>query len=144
MSPAFDPDLAKLAAEAAKDPSFQEAAGKAAQAASSGGNEKLWSDVLRFAPLGAAAMLARILLSQEPVTFGWIVRRMSAAGITACLVGFVSQDYIHTEGLRYAAVGMSGYAAPEVLDYALRYLKAKGDAQMKAVGAKPKGKRKKK
>lgn len=139
MSASIDPEFAKMAQQAASDPAWQETAQKVA----SQPPDKLWGDIARFAPLGAAAMLARILLSQEPVSLPWIIRRMAAAGITACLVGFVSQDYIHTEGLRYAAVGMSGYAAPEVLDYALRYLKAKGDAQMKAAGVKPKGKRKK-
>jgi hypothetical protein len=127
----IDPDFAKLAKDAASDPAFQEAA----KAAMSGGTDRLWGDIARFAPLGAAAMLARILLSESPVTFGYIVRRMAAAGITGCLVGFVSQDYIHTEGLRYAAVSVAAYAAPEVWDYALRYIKAKGEAKLSEVKA---------
>jgi hypothetical protein len=74
-------------------------------------------------------------MSESPVTFGYIVRRMAAAGITSVLVGFAVQDYIHSEGLRFAAVGMAGYAAPEILDYALRYIKAKGEAKLSEVKA---------
>ena len=127
----IDPDFAKLAKDAAADPAFQEAA----KQAMAGGTDRLWGDIARFAPLGAAAMLARILMSQEPVTFGYIMRRMAAAGITSVLVGFAVQDYIHSEGLRFAAVGMAGYAAPEILDYALRYIKAKGEAKLSEVKA---------
>ena len=134
----IDPDFAKLAKAAAQDPAFQEAA----KSAISGDTDKLWGDIARFAPLGAAAMLARILLSQEPVSIGWIIRRMSAAGITSVLVGFATQDYIHSEGLRFAAVGMSGYAAPEILDYALRYLKAKGEAKLAEVKTRKSNKKK--
>jgi hypothetical protein len=125
----IDPDFAKLAKDAASDPAFQEAA----KAALSGGTDRLWGDIARFAPLGAAAMLARILMSQEPVTFGYIVRRMAAAGITSVIVGFAVQDYLHSEGLRFAAVGMSGYLAPELLDYAIRLLKAKAEAKLAEV-----------
>ena len=93
--------------------------------------------------LGGLAMTARLLLSTEPVTFGWVVRRVLAAAITAALVGYAVQDHIQTTGLRMAAVGAAGYAAPECLDYLLRYVKAKGEAEVAKVtkGTKPNGKR---
>jgi hypothetical protein len=134
----IDPDFAKLAKDAASDPAFQEAA----KAALSGGTDRLWGDIARFAPLGAAAMLARILMSQEPVTFGYIVRRMAAAGITSVLVGFAVQDYIHSEGLRFAAIGMCGYCAPELCDAGLRFVKAKAAAKVAQAEAQVKGNRK--
>ena len=83
--------------------------------------------------LGGLAMTARLLLSTEPVTLGWVVRRVVAAAITAALVGYAVQDHIQSTGLKMAAVGASGDAAPETLDYLLRWLKAKGEAEVAKV-----------
>ena len=83
--------------------------------------------------LGGLAMTARLLLSTEPVSFGWVVRRVLAAAITAALVGYGVQDHIQSVGLRMAAVGAAGYAAPECLDYLLKYVKAKGEAEVAKV-----------
>ena len=83
--------------------------------------------------LGGLAMTARLLLSTEPVTFGWVVRRVMAAAITAALVGYAVQDHIQSTGLRMAAVGASGYAAPETLDYVLKWIKSRGDAELAKV-----------
>ena len=91
--------------------------------------------------LGGLAMTARLLLSTEPVSVGWVVRRVLAAAITAALVGYAITDHIESPGLKMAVVGAAGYAAPECLDYLMRYIKSKGDAE---VGAekKPHGKSK--
>ena len=78
-------------------------------------------------------MTARILLSTEPVTFGFVLRRFLAAAITAALVGLGTKDYFTSTGLWLATVGGAGYAAPEVADYFLRYVKAKGEQQIKGV-----------
>ena len=83
--------------------------------------------------LGGLAMTARLLLSSEPVSVGWVVRRVLAAAITAALVGYGIQDHISTPGLRMAVVGAAGYAAPECLDYLLRYVKARGEAEVRKV-----------
>jgi len=83
--------------------------------------------------LGGLAMTARLLLSTEPVTVGWVIRRVFAAAITAALVGYAVQDHIQSTGLRMAAVGAAGYAAPECLDYLLKYIKAKGEAEVAKV-----------
>ena len=80
--------------------------------------------------LGGLAMTARLLLSQEPVSVGWVVRRVLAAAITAALVGYAITDHIESPGLRMAVVGASGYAAPECLDYLMRYIKNKADAEV--------------
>jgi hypothetical protein len=86
--------------------------------------------------LGGLAMTARLLLSTEPVSLGWVVRRVLAAAITAALVGYGIQDHIQSPGLKMAVVGAAGYAAPECLDYLMRYIKARGEKEVGAVTAK--------
>ena len=83
--------------------------------------------------LGGLAMTARLLLSTEPVSIGWVVRRVTAAAIVAAVVGYGIQDHIASPGLRMAVVGAAGYAAPEVLDYLLKYIKARGEAEVAKV-----------
>ena len=90
--------------------------------------------------LGGLAMTARLLLSTEPVSLGWVVRRVCAAAITAALVGYGIQDHISSPGLCMAVVGAAGYAAPECLDYLMRYIKARGEKEVAAVAGKPHGK----
>jgi hypothetical protein len=92
--------------------------------------------------LGGLAMTARLLLSTEPVSLGWVVRRVLAAAITAALVGYGIQDHIESPGLRMAVVGAAGYAAPECLDYLMRYIKARGEKEVGAITGKPHGKKK--
>jgi hypothetical protein len=97
--------------------------------------------------LGGLAMTSRLLLSQEPVTFGWVIRRVSAAAITAALVGYGIQDHISSPGLRMAVIGAAGYSAPECMDFLLQYVKKRGEAELSKVkggsNAKAKPKRKK-
>ena len=91
--------------------------------------------------LGGLAMTARLLLSTEPVSVGWVVRRVLAAAITAALVGYAIADHIESPGLRMGVVGATGYAAPECLDYLMRYIKSKGDSEV-GPAKKPHGKSK--
>jgi hypothetical protein len=88
--------------------------------------------------LGGLAMTARLLLSTEPVSLGWVVRRVLAAAITAALVGYGIQDHIQSPGLKMGVIGAAGYAAPECLDYLMRYIKARGEKEVAAVVDKPK------
>jgi len=88
--------------------------------------------------LGGLAMTARLLLSTEPVSLGWVVRRVMAAAITAALVGYGIQDHIQSPGLRMAVVGAAGYTAPECLDYLMKYIKARGEKEVATVVGKPK------
>ena len=76
-------------------------------------------------------MTARMLLSTDPVTFGYVVRRFFAASITAMLVGLGTKDHFTSTGLWLAVSGGSGYCAPEVADYFLRWVKAKGEAKVR-------------
>ena len=109
--------------------------------------QALVKDGLVASVLGGLAMTARLLLSTEPVSFGWVVRRVSAAAITAALVGYGIQDHIQSPGLRMAVIGASGYSAPECMDFLLRYVKKRGEAELSKVkggsNAKAKTKRKK-
>ena len=107
--------------------------------------QALVKDGLIASILGGLAMTARLLLSTEPVSPGWVFRRITAAAITAALVGYAIQDHIASPGLRMAAVGAAGYAAPEVMDYVLQYIKARGQAEVAKVAKvtkKPNGKKK--
>jgi hypothetical protein len=92
--------------------------------------------------LGGLAMTARLLLSTEPVSLGWVVRRVLAAAITAAFVGYAITDHIQSPGLKMGVVGAAGYAAPECLDYLMRYIKARGEKEVTKVTSKPNGKSK--
>jgi uncharacterized protein YlxP (DUF503 family) len=104
--------------------------------------QSLVRDGLVASILGGLAMTARLLLSTEPVSPGWVLRRITAAAITAALVGYGIADHISSPGLRMAVVGAAGYAAPEVMDYVLKYIKARGEAEVAKVTKKPNGKKK--
>ena len=104
--------------------------------------QSLVKDGLVASILGGLAMTARLLLSTEPVSPGWVLRRITAAAITAALVGYAIADHIASPGLRMAVVGAAGYAAPEVMDYVLKYIKARGEAEVAKVTKKPNDKKK--
>lgn len=87
--------------------------------------EQIAKDGFIFSVLGSIAMLSRIILSQEKHSVGYIVRRMTAAGIVSAFVGLSLQDVIESPPLRYAAVGLAGAAAPEIVDVALFWVRNK-------------------
>ena len=92
--------------------------------------------------LGGLAMTSRLLMSEEPVTPGWVIRRLLAASITAVLIGFGIKEHIQSESLRLCVIGGCGYCAPEICDYLIKYVKARGDNELKKV--KSRGKKTKK
>jgi len=92
--------------------------------------------------LGGLAMTARLLMSEEPVTVGWVIRRLFAASITAVMIGYGIKDHIQSESLRLCVIGGCGYCAPEICDYLIKYVKARGDNELKKV--KSRGKKKNK
>ena len=102
----------------------------------------LVKDGLIASILGGLAMTARLLMSEEPVTVGWVLRRLTAASITAVLVGYGIKDQIQSESLRLCVIGGCGYCAPEITDYLIKYVKARGDNEIKKV--KSRGKKTKK
>jgi len=104
----------------------------------------LVKDGLIASILGGLAMTARLLMSEEPVTIGWVLRRLAAASITAVLVGYGVKDYIASESLRLCVIGGCGYCAPEITDYLIKYIKARGQKEVNNVKTKARGKKTKK
>jgi len=104
----------------------------------------LVKDGLIASILGGLAMTARLLMSEEPVTIGWVLRRLAAASITAVLVGYGVKDYIASESLRLCVIGGCGYCAPEITDYLIKYVKARGQKEVNNVKLKLRGKKTKK
>jgi hypothetical protein len=90
----------------------------------------LVKDGLIASVLGGLAMTARLLLSTEPVSLGWVLRRLAAASITAVLVGFGIKDQIQSESLRLCVIGVCGYASPEACDFLIKYFKARSEREL--------------
>ena len=90
--------------------------------------------------IGGLSMCARLLLSTERVSWGWVARRVLAAAITAVVVGYAVQDYISSPGLRMGAIGAISYASPEALDALLRWVKAKAEREVEKVSKPAKAK----
>jgi len=102
----------------------------------------IWADAAKAAPLGAASFLARGLLSQERLSWGYLIRSGFSAAIVAVVVGMAIRDHIASESLRFACVGLAGFSAPELVDAAIRWTKAKAEAKVREAEAqlKPRGK----
>jgi len=77
------------------------------------------------AALGGSAMIARLLLQSERASLGFILRSSFAACVTAYFVNLAARDYITSEGLRVCICGIAGFAAPEIQNYGLEFIKAK-------------------
>ncbi|CAB4138786.1 hypothetical protein UFOVP341_4 [uncultured Caudovirales phage] len=95
------------------------------------------------AALGAGAMTARLVMSTEKQSVGYVARRI----FVACVVGFFSsmvvKEYISSIHLQFAAVGALSYAAPEVADWTLAMVRTKLNAKLDEAKAQAKvGKRK--
>jgi hypothetical protein len=91
--------------------------------------------------LGGLAMTARLLLSTTPVSPGWVIRRVLAAGITSAVAGYAIAEHIQSPGLRMGAIGAIGYCAPEALDYLLKAFKARAEKEVSGISGKPYGKK---
>jgi hypothetical protein len=95
------------------------------------------------ATIGAFSMAARLLLSDQKHTWGWVARRVMAASITAAVAGYALTEYIASPGLRMGAIGALAYASPEALDAMLRAIKARAEREVEKVSkSKPNGKAK--
>lgn len=111
-------------------------------APSPGGPEEyqaIVKDSLISSVLGGGAMVSRMLLSTDPVSFGWIVRRTLAAAIVAVFAGFALQEHISSLVMRFACIGLAGAAAPEVMDGAIKWVKAKLNSEVEKVTKTTKG-----
>ena len=88
--------------------------------------------------IGAFSMSARLLLSEDRQTWGWVARRVAAASITAAVSGYALTEYISSPGLRMGAIGALSYASPEVLDALLRAVKARANREADRIAGNPK------
>jgi hypothetical protein len=95
--------------------------------------------------IGMAGMVAKLLLSTEPgMTWGKAARHVLAAGIVAWLVDQGLQEVAMSRGLKTACIGVAGAAAVHIVDYAIAWIKAKGEAEVaKVKKGGSRGKRKK-
>jgi len=95
--------------------------------------------------IGMAGMVAKILLSNDDhMTVGKAARHVLAAGIVAWLVGQGLQEVSMSQGLKTACIGVAGAAATHIVDAAIAWVKAKGEAEVaKVKKGGSRGKRKK-
>jgi hypothetical protein len=88
--------------------------------------------------IGVAGMVARLLLSEGKTSLGGAIRHVLAAGIVACLVDQGLQEQEMARGLKVACVGISGATATEIVEFVIKWAKAKGSAEVAKIS--PKGK----
>lgn len=86
------------------------------------------------AVIGMAGMVAKILLSNDDdMTWGKAARHTLAAGIVAWLVGQGLKEVAMADGLKTACLGVAGAAAVHIVDFAIEWVKAKGQAEVAKV-----------
>lgn len=78
-------------------------------------------------------MVARMLLSTEPLTFGWIVRRLVAASIIGVFAGFALQEHVSSLVMRFACIGLAGAAANEIMEGAIKWVNSKINKEVQSV-----------
>ena len=98
------------------------------------GDEALKQGVIAAA-LGGSALIARQLMSPEKASWGYLLRSALAAMVTAYFVNQLSRSYVEQENLRVCICGVAGFAAPEIQQYGLQFLKAKMQAKVQAAQA---------
>lgn len=86
---------------------------------------------LTAALIGMAGMIARLLLSsEEGMTWGKAARHVFAAGIVAWLVNEGLKEVSMAEGLKTASLGIAGATATHIVDFAIEWVKARGNSEL--------------
>lgn len=81
--------------------------------------------------IGMAGMIARLLLSnEEGMTWGKAARHVFAAGIVAWLVNEGLKEVSMAEGLKTASLGIAGATATHIVDFAIEWVKARGNSEL--------------
>lgn len=83
----------------------------------------VWVDAAMSGGLGVLAGLVRWLMSQDQQSWGYHMRHLLVAFITAYFAGLAIRDLIDSEGLRYASAGATGYAGIALWDMLASKLK---------------------
>ena len=99
------------------------------------GDDALKQGVIAAA-LGGSALIARQLMSPDRASWGYLLRSAIAACITAYFMNQLSRSYVQDENLRVCICGLAGFAAPEIQQYGLQFLKAKMQAKVQEAQAK--------
>jgi len=99
------------------------------------GDDALKQGVIAAA-LGGSALIARQLMSPDKASWGYLLRSALAAMVTAYFVNQLSRSYVEQENLRVCICGVAGFAAPEIQQYGLQFLKAKMQAKVQEAEAK--------
>lgn len=99
------------------------------------GDDALKQGVIAAA-LGGSALIARQLMSPDRASWGYLLRSAIAACITAYFMNQLSRSYVQDENLRVCICGLAGFAAPEIQQYGLQFLKAKMQAKVQEAEAK--------
>ncbi len=99
------------------------------------GDDALKQGVIAAA-LGGSALIARQLMSPDRASWGYLLRSAVAACITAYFMNQLSRSYVQDENLRVCICGLAGFAAPEIQQYGLQFLKAKMQAKVQEAEAK--------
>lgn len=79
----------------------------------------LFEDGARAAVIGVLAGVARVLLSTDKTTAGYVARRMAVAGIVGFFSSMFVGGYVTSVKMQFCCVGVISYAAPEVCDFIL-------------------------
>lgn len=82
--------------------------------------------------IAMAGMVARILLSKEPISLGRAIRFVLSSGIVGYFVWMAIEEMSMAQGLKIACIGISGAAAEHIVEYAIEWVRAKGKAQVDA------------
>lgn len=98
------------------------------------GDESIKQGIIAAA-LGGSALVARQLMAEEKASWGYLLRSAAAAMVTAYFVNQLSKSYVEQENLRVCICGVAGFAAPEIQQYGLQFLKAKMQAKVQAAQA---------
>ena len=99
------------------------------------GDESVKQGIIAAA-LGGSALIARQLMAEEKASWGYLLRSAVAAMVTAYFVNQASRSYVEQENLRVCICGVAGFAAPEIQQYGLQFLKAKMQAKVQEAQAK--------
>lgn len=83
----------------------------------------IWVDAGISGGLGVLAGIVRWLMSNDQKSYGYHMRQLVVAGITAYFAGLAIRDLIDSEGLRFASAGATGYVGIALWDLASDKLK---------------------
>lgn len=89
-----------------------------------------WSDAATLFSISIAAGVVRRLALGEKYTLAAFAVSSIIATFVGIMVGFATRDFIHSDGLWLGVVGLSAYAAPELLVIAIMAIKRRGKTEV--------------